>query len=141
MSSRSTGLTARIAQTNALYNRRRGTLRGMHYQAPPHAEAKIFRVTRGAIYDVIVDLRPGSETYGRWESFRLSAERPAHAVRARGLRPGLPDARGPHRARVLRRRPSTRPSSSAGFRYDDPAFDARVAAPGGGHLRERPELA
>jgi dTDP-4-dehydrorhamnose 3,5-epimerase len=67
------GLNARIAQVNALYNRRRGTLRGMHYQAQPHAEAKLFRVVRGSIHDVIVDVRPDSPTYGRSEAFRLAA--------------------------------------------------------------------
>ena len=57
------GLNPRLAQCNISYNSRRGTLRGMHYQLAPHAEAKLVRCTRGAIYDVIVDLRPASPTY------------------------------------------------------------------------------
>jgi dTDP-4-dehydrorhamnose 3,5-epimerase len=57
------GLKPVVAQCNLSYNHRRGTLRGMHYQLPPAAEAKLVRCTRGAIYDVIVDLRPESATY------------------------------------------------------------------------------
>jgi dTDP-4-dehydrorhamnose 3,5-epimerase len=68
------GLTTRLAQANMIFNRTRGTLRGMHYQLPPHAESKLFRVTRGAIHDVIIDLRPTSPTYERWASFELTAD-------------------------------------------------------------------
>lgn len=57
------GLCARWVQCNVSYNARRGTLRGMHYQAPPFEEAKLVRCTRGGIYDVIIDLRPESSTY------------------------------------------------------------------------------
>ena len=67
-------LVTRVAQSNVSYNARRGTLRGMHYQVPPHAEVKIVRCTRGAIYDVIVDLRPESSTHRRWIGVELSAD-------------------------------------------------------------------
>ena len=56
------------------YNHRRGTLRGLHFQAAPHAEEKLVRCTAGAIFDVIVDLREGSPTRYRWVGFELSAE-------------------------------------------------------------------
>lgn len=68
------GLDPHISQCNLSFNLRRGTLRGLHYQRPPHAEAKLVRVFQGAIYDVIVDLRPGSATFGRWEAVELTAE-------------------------------------------------------------------
>jgi dTDP-4-dehydrorhamnose 3,5-epimerase len=68
------GLTAEIAQINAIANPRRGTLRGMHFQRPPHAESKLVRVTRGHLFDVIVDLRPESPTFLEWEGFHLRAE-------------------------------------------------------------------
>ena len=61
-------------QCNISYNRREGTLRGMHYQIAPYAEAKLVRCTMGAIYDVIIDLRPGSESHRQWISAELSAE-------------------------------------------------------------------
>jgi dTDP-4-dehydrorhamnose 3,5-epimerase len=67
------GLTTTIAQVNASYNHRRGTLRGMHYQAEPAGEAKLVRCVSGAIHDVIVDMRPGSPTYLRHVAVELSA--------------------------------------------------------------------
>ena len=57
------GLKPTIAQANIAFNHKRGTLRGMHFQFPPHAETKLVRATRGAIIDTIVDLRPESPTY------------------------------------------------------------------------------
>ena len=68
------GLTPRVVQCNVSYNEHEGTLRGMHYQATPHEEAKLIRCTRGAIYDVIVDLRPSSPTYARWTGEELTAD-------------------------------------------------------------------
>ncbi len=68
------GLNPSIAQCSASFNAKKGTLRGLHYQAPPHAEDKLVRVTAGAIFDVAVDLRGGSPTYGQWISAELSAE-------------------------------------------------------------------
>lgn len=65
------GLDARLAQTSTSYNRRRGTLRGLHYQAAPHAEAKAVFCMRGEVFDVIVDLRRESPSYGRWFSTLL----------------------------------------------------------------------
>ena len=67
------GLNPRLVQCNISYNRKKGTLRGMHFQIPPFAEAKLVRCTHGAIYDVIVDLRPDSATYCQWIGVELSA--------------------------------------------------------------------
>jgi dTDP-4-dehydrorhamnose 3,5-epimerase len=68
------GLNPRIEQCSISWNARRGTLRGLHYQTEPHAEAKLIRCGFGAIYDVIVDLRPSSPTCGKWSSAELTAE-------------------------------------------------------------------
>jgi dTDP-4-dehydrorhamnose 3,5-epimerase len=68
------GITRPFVQTSVSFNRRRGTLRGMHYQAEPHPEAKLVSVVRGAIYDVALDLRPGSPCYLQWVAVELSAE-------------------------------------------------------------------
>jgi len=65
------GLDPAVAQCSVSYNTRRGTLRGMHYQAAPYAEVKLVRCTRGAIFDVIIDLRPESSTYMQWFSIEL----------------------------------------------------------------------
>lgn len=67
------GLATAIVHCNTSYNRRRGTLRGMHWQQPPYAETKLVRCTAGTIHDVIVDLRPESPTYGRHFGATLSA--------------------------------------------------------------------
>ncbi len=67
------GLDTAVAQCNVSYNRRRGTLRGLHFQAPPHAEIKLVRCTAGAVFDVVVDIRPDSPTYKQWFDVELSA--------------------------------------------------------------------
>lgn len=71
---RALGLETDLVQRSISFNDRAGTLRGMHFQAPPHLEAKIVRCTRGAIFDVMVDLREGSPTYGQWHGEELTAD-------------------------------------------------------------------
>jgi dTDP-4-dehydrorhamnose 3,5-epimerase len=68
------GLNPRSVQCSISFNKKKGTLRGMHYQTAPHEEAKLIRCTRGAIYDVIVDLRPGSATFKQYVAVVLSSE-------------------------------------------------------------------
>jgi dTDP-4-dehydrorhamnose 3,5-epimerase len=67
------GMTATFVEGGMSYNARRGTVRGMHMQLAPHAQAKLVRCCRGAIYDVIIDLRKESASYGRWVALELSA--------------------------------------------------------------------
>jgi dTDP-4-dehydrorhamnose 3,5-epimerase len=68
------GIEADFVQDNHSLSTRAGVLRGLHFQTPPHTQAKLVRVTRGKVYDVIVDLRKNSETYEAWQGFELSAE-------------------------------------------------------------------
>ncbi len=68
------GLNPKLAQCSISYNKRKGTLRGMHYQVSPMADAKLVRCTRGAIYDVIIDLRHESSTYCEWISLEITAD-------------------------------------------------------------------
>jgi len=68
------GLNSRVVQTNVSFNRKKATLRGLHYQIAPHQESKLIRCTRGAIYDVIIDLRPASPTYKQWMGVELTAD-------------------------------------------------------------------
>ncbi|HKV62626.1 MAG TPA: dTDP-4-dehydrorhamnose 3,5-epimerase [Candidatus Acidoferrum sp.] len=68
------GLNPQVVQCNVSFNKRKGTLRGMHYQAAPFAEAKLVRCTSGSIYDVIIDLRPASATFKEYFAAELSAE-------------------------------------------------------------------
>ena len=69
------GLNARLVQCSLSFNTRKGTLRGMHYQADPYAEAKLVRCTSGAVYDVVIDLRVDSPTFGKWIAVELTAEK------------------------------------------------------------------
>lgn len=68
------GLNPKLVQCSVSFNKLKGTLRGMHYQTAPHEEAKLVRCTRGAIYDVIIDLRPESYTYKKWIAIELTAD-------------------------------------------------------------------
>jgi dTDP-4-dehydrorhamnose 3,5-epimerase len=68
------GINTKVAQCNISFNKKKGTLRGMHYQVAPYEEAKLVRCTMGAIYDVIIDLRTESETYKQWISVELTTE-------------------------------------------------------------------
>jgi dTDP-4-dehydrorhamnose 3,5-epimerase len=68
------GIEKPFVEANISFSKMRGTLRGMHFQTAPRAQAKLVRCTRGAIYDVIIDLRPGSETFGQWVGVELTAD-------------------------------------------------------------------
>jgi dTDP-4-dehydrorhamnose 3,5-epimerase len=68
------GIDFQIQQANIGFSRSRGTLRGLHYQVPPHGEAKLVRCTAGAIFDVILDLRPASSTFKQWMGVELTAK-------------------------------------------------------------------
>jgi dTDP-4-dehydrorhamnose 3,5-epimerase len=83
------GLEPTVAQCNISHNRLAGTLRGLHYQLPPSAEAKLVRCTRGAIYDVAVDLRPSSPFFGHWYGAELSAANDAMLYIPRGFGHGF----------------------------------------------------
>jgi len=116
------GLKPVIAQGNIAFNNRAGTLRGMHFQFPPAAETKLVRCTRGAILDVIVDLRPESETYLRHVALELTADN------HRALY--VPE-RFAHGYQVLEDVTETSyqvgefytPVAEGGLRYDDPGLD------------------
>jgi len=68
------GLTTNLVQANIAFNKSAGTLRGLHYQDPPYGEIKLVRCTRGSLYDVMVDLRPGSSTYRQWIGVELTSD-------------------------------------------------------------------
>ncbi|MCU1283247.1 MAG: dTDP-4-dehydrorhamnose 3,5-epimerase [bacterium] len=115
------GLDPELAQSSISHNRRAGTLRGMHYQAEPHAESKIVSCVRGAIYDVVLDLRPHSVSYRRWLAVELSAERGRMVYIPKGCAHGFQtltdDAVVDYRISV-----PYAPDHARGVRWDDPAF-------------------
>jgi dTDP-4-dehydrorhamnose 3,5-epimerase len=114
------GLDAAIAQSAASFSRRRGTLRGMHYQVPPHAQDKLVRCSRGAVYDVAVDLREGSPTRRGWVAVELSAANRRMLYVPKGFAHGfltLDDTSEIY----YHFSDSYAPASERGFRWDDPA--------------------
>lgn len=115
------GLKTRFVQHNASQNPRAGTLRGMHFQNPPHAEVKVVRCTRGALFDAIVDLRPDSPTYGKWEGFELTAANGRMLYVPEGFGHGYLTLADDTEASYLVSYPYT-PGAEGGLRYDDPAF-------------------
>jgi dTDP-4-dehydrorhamnose 3,5-epimerase len=125
-------LEHRVEQCSTSFNTRSGTLRGLHYQAAPHAEAKLIRCTRGAIYDVAVDLRADSPSYLRWVGTELSAENGRALFVPEGCAHGfqtLVDA-----SEVLYQISTAFvPEAARGVRWDDPAFNIEwpPAPPGG----------
>lgn len=115
------GLNPRIAQTNVSFNKRRGTLRGMHYQAAPHAEAKLVRCTQGAMWDAIVDLRPDSPSYRRWHAVELSAANRRALYVPEGFAQGFQTLADETEVLYLMSQ-FYRPEAARGLRWDDPAF-------------------
>lgn len=115
------GLMAVTLQCNISFNEKKGTLRGLHYQAVPHSEAKLIRCTRGSLYDVVVDLRPQSPTFRQWVGVVLSAENRLMIHVPEGLAHGfitLEDKTELH----YQMSELYYPELSRGVRWDDPAF-------------------
>ena len=115
------GLNPRMVQCNISYNKHKGTLRGMHYQAAPMAEAKLVRCTRGAIYDVIIDLRPESPTYCQWLAEELNAENSKMIYIPEGFAHGFQTLENDTEV-FYQMSEFYSPEHARGLRWDDPAF-------------------
>lgn len=115
------GLNTDLAQCSISFNKKRGTLRGMHYQVKPYEETKLVRCTRGAIYDVIVDLRPESPTFKKWISMELSADNRRMLYIPPGFAHGfqslIDDTEVFYHISTI-----YRPEFARGVRWNDPAF-------------------
>jgi len=118
------GLNPRLVQCNISYNPRRGTLRGMHYQAVPHSEAKLVRCTRGAIYDVIVDLRSDSPSYLRHFGVDLTAEGREMLYVPEGVAHGFLTLEDETEV-FYQMSEFYAPEAARGVRWNDPAFGIR----------------
>ena len=115
------GLTSSIAQCSTSFNRARGTLRGMHLQDGPHQEAKLVRCTRGAVWDVCLDLRPDSPTRRRWHGETLTEENGVALFVPEGCAHGFLTLEDASEVFYMISAPYA-PSAGRGVRYDDPAF-------------------
>lgn len=115
------GLNVRIAECAVSFNHRRGTLRGMHYQAAPHAQAKVVQCLRGALHDVIIDLRPHSPTYRRWTAVTLSEATRRMLYVPEGFAHGFQTMEDTTEV-LYHMSDSYHPEAERGIRWDDPGF-------------------
>ena len=114
-------LATHLVQTNVAYSRRRGTLRGLHFQVAPHQEAKLIRCVAGALYDVIVDLRPTSPTFKEWTSVVLTPENRRTLYVPKGFAHGY-QTLADRTEMLYHMSEFYAPECERGVRYDDPAF-------------------
>jgi dTDP-4-dehydrorhamnose 3,5-epimerase len=121
------GLESGLSQCSVSFNHRRATLRGLHYQAPPHAEVKVVRCTRGALFDVALDLRPDSPSFGRHWGTELTVENGRALYIPRGFAHGFYTLADATEVEYLISTPY-QPEAARGVRHDDPLFG--VAWPG-----------
>ena len=115
------GLNAEVSQCSRSFNRVKGTLRGMHIQRAPHAEAKLIRCNQGAIHDVIVDLRPASPSYRRWFAVELRATDDQMLYVPEGVAHGFQTLEDTTEV-SYQISSAYHPESSLGIRWNDPAF-------------------
>lgn len=122
------GLDTRLVQCNISFNKEQGTVRGMHYQMPPFAETKLVRCTRGAIYDVIVDLRPTSPTFLQWLGVVLSAENRSLLYIPQGFAHGF-QTLVDNTEVFYQMSEFYAPEAARGLRWDDPNLKVRWPLP------------
>jgi dTDP-4-dehydrorhamnose 3,5-epimerase len=120
-----------VVQMSTSFNARAGTLRGLHFQADPHAEDKLVRCTRGAIFDVAVDLRPGSPTRLRWIGVELGEDDGRALLVPKGYAHGFQTLRDATEVLYAMSTPFV-PGAARGVRWDDPAIGIDWPAPPGG---------
>ena len=115
------GLDFKIVQCSISHNKLKGTLRGMHYQVAPKAESKIVRCTKGAIYDVVIDLRPDSPTYCQWISVELTSDNRRMIYVPEGFAHGFQTLENDTEV-FYQMNEVYAPECAKGVRWDDPAF-------------------
>jgi dTDP-4-dehydrorhamnose 3,5-epimerase len=116
------GLETNYPQHSVSYSVRKGTLRGMHYQREPHSEVKLVRCLKGAIWDVIIDIRKDSPTYRRWQAFELSGPNNRQIYIPKGFAHGFQTLSDDVEVSYRISEPYA-PESAGGIRHDDPTFD------------------
>ena len=121
---RAHGLNTNLVQANVSFSRKRGTLRGMHYQVAPHEEVKLVRCTQGSICDVIIDLRKESSTYEQWVAVELTADNHRMLYVPEGCAHGFQSLEDDTEVSYLISEYYS-PEAERGVRYDDPAFGIR----------------
>jgi dTDP-4-dehydrorhamnose 3,5-epimerase len=118
------GINFAPVQANMGFSTRKGTVRGMHYQVAPALEAKLVRCTRGAMFDVVLDVRPDSKTYGKWYGVELAADNGRMLFLPEGCAHGYQTLEDRTEMYYMASHIYT-PSSARGVRFDDPAFQIK----------------
>ena len=124
----SKGLNSKINQCSTSFNNKKGTFRGMHYQDSPYEEDKLVRCTKGAIFDVIVDLRPSSSTYKQWIGFELSEKNQKIVYLPKGIAHGFQTLTD-NTEIFYQISQEFMPDYSRGFRWNDPTFKIKWPLP------------
>jgi len=122
------GLTPDLVQCNVSFNQKKGTLRGMHYQAKPHEEAKLVRCTLGSIFDAIIDIRTGSSTFGQWFAAELSVANGRMLYVPEGFAHGFQTLEDDSEV-FYQMSEKYFPESACGIRWNDPAVAIRWPLP------------
>jgi len=115
------GLNQQLVEINLSFNRKKGTLRGMHFQTAPHSQAKLVRCTAGAVYDVFIDLRPASDTFKQWTAVELTAENHRQVYIPEGFAHGFQTLVDGSEVAYQMAAPYNS-ESARGVRWNDPAF-------------------
>ncbi|MFM7886286.1 MAG: dTDP-4-dehydrorhamnose 3,5-epimerase [Pseudanabaena sp.] len=121
---RDRGLNANLVQCNISFNLKKGTLRGMHYQAKPYEEAKLVRCTQGAIYDVIIDIRSDSSTFKQWFAVELSSNNHKMLYIPEGFAHGFQTIEDNTEV-FYQMSEFYHPAGARGIRWDDPEFQIK----------------
>jgi dTDP-4-dehydrorhamnose 3,5-epimerase len=122
------GLETRLVQCSISFNRQKGTLRGMHFQAPPFEETRLVRCTMGMVYDVMLDLRPGSSTFKQWQGIELSADNRRMVFIPRGFAHGFLTLTD-NTEIFYQMSEYYHAEAAQGVRWDDPAFNIQWPLP------------
>lgn len=130
------GVDTTFVQDNHSLSAAQGTLRGLHFQAPPHAQAKLVRCGRGAIFDVAVDIRRGSPTYGGWAGYTLSAENGAQLYIPVGFAHGFATLE-PDSEIIYKCSDYYAPETEGALRWDDPDIGIKWPLTGAPVLSEK----
>ncbi len=119
---RAHGLNAKLAQCGISFNKKRGTLRGLHYQEKPYEEVKLVRCVKGAIYDVILDIRPGSDTFKQWTAVELTGDNRKALYVPKGFAHGFQTLED-HTEVLYQISEAYHPEYARGVRWDDPSLE------------------
>jgi dTDP-4-dehydrorhamnose 3,5-epimerase len=122
------GLESKFVQTSLSFNKLKGTLRGLHFQRAPHQETKVVGCVQGAIYDVLVDLRAGSPTFGQWEGYELSQENGRQLYIPEGFAHGFQTLSDASTVSYAISRFHA-PDAASGVRFDDRQLDVKWPQP------------